>query len=168
MSENYYRTGQAAKQLEASSYQIRRLCECGLIDAELTSDKQWRVPASEVMRLKREGVPPIPQLFHEAPEFTPTTVQRERNGHPPEPEDPTDEEPGDLYGSPSEEVIRSAEEVTITENLLKKRKLERDFEEVEDLFREREQRSELNWPPNEHERLSYKPSSVAATGRASG
>lgn len=119
-SENYYRTGQAAKQLDASSYQIRRLCECGLIDAELTSGKQWRIPASEVIRLKREGVPPIPQLLPEPAESMPTPVQREGNGHLPEPEDPEDEEPGDLYVSPSEEIIRSAEEVTITENLIKK------------------------------------------------
>jgi hypothetical protein len=145
MSENYYRTGQAAKQLDASSYQIRRLCECGLIDAELTSGKQWRIPASEVVRLRREGVPPVPQLLREPAESTATPVQRERNGQSPEPEDPEDEEPADLHGSPSEEVVRSAEEVTITENLLKKRKLERDFEEVEDFFRERaqKQRAEL-------------------------
>ncbi len=140
MSDNYYRTGQAAKQLEVSSYQIRRLCECGLIDAELTSGKQWRIPASEVIRLKREGVPPIPQLLQEPMESVPIPIPYQPNGHAVRPEDPEDDDPEDLYGPPSEDVVRSAEDVTITENLLKKRKLERDFEEVEDFFREREQK----------------------------
>ena len=59
MPETCYRTGQAAKLLSRSSYEIRRLCEAGLIDADY-SGKQWRIPAAEVERLRKDGVPEIP------------------------------------------------------------------------------------------------------------
>src|SRR5689334_14789488 len=60
MAEGYYRTGQVAEILGISSNDVRRLCEAGLIEADYTG-KQWRIPVSEVERLKRDGVPPIPK-----------------------------------------------------------------------------------------------------------
>ncbi|HEY0944256.1 MAG TPA: helix-turn-helix domain-containing protein, partial [Opitutaceae bacterium] len=62
MDKATYRTGQAAHILNVSSHQIRRLCEVRMIHAELTAGNRWRIPASEVDRLKRDGVPPIPRL----------------------------------------------------------------------------------------------------------
>jgi hypothetical protein len=59
MPEAYYRTGAAAKALGLSSYQVRRLAEAELIDAEFTGN-QWRVPAFEIDRLLKEGIPDIP------------------------------------------------------------------------------------------------------------
>jgi excisionase family DNA binding protein len=59
MPEAYYRTGAAAKALGLSSYQVRRLAEAELIDAEFTGN-QWRIPASEIDRLLKEGIPDIP------------------------------------------------------------------------------------------------------------
>jgi excisionase family DNA binding protein len=56
-----YRVGQTAKDLGVSSYRIRRLCETGLIEADF-SGKQWQIPATEVERLKREGVPSAPKI----------------------------------------------------------------------------------------------------------
>ena len=56
-----YRLGQVGKDLGVSSYRIRRLCETGQIDAEF-SGKQWQIPAAEVERLKRDGVPPTPKI----------------------------------------------------------------------------------------------------------
>jgi excisionase family DNA binding protein len=47
MPETYYRTGAAAQALGLSSYQVRRLAEAELIDAEFTGN-QWRIPASEI------------------------------------------------------------------------------------------------------------------------
>ena len=146
MSEDYYRTGQAAKELDVSSYHVRRLCECGLIDAELTSGRQWRIPLSEVTRLKKEGMPPIPQAIKKSPrsaealesELVPSSdshdLQRTGSGQPQR-----------LYNPPSADLIQSAEQVSITENRVRKRRLEREFEEVEDFFRDRErnQRAEL-------------------------
>jgi len=61
MPESYYRTGQAAKQPGVSSYHIRRLCEAGEIAAEITNGQQWKIPAGEIARLKKEVVPPVPQ-----------------------------------------------------------------------------------------------------------
>ena len=48
--------------------------------------------------------------------------------------------PEGLYAEPSDDVITAAEEVKIVENRLKRRRLEREEEEVEDWFRERQQR----------------------------
>ena len=131
MHETYFRTGQAAKQLGVSSYHIRRLCETGTIYAEITDGQQWKIPAAEIARLKKEGVPPIPQDLEDLEDDEP------------EEESPPDHYPAvpeGLYAEPSDEVITAAEEVKIVENRLKRRRLEREEEEVEDWFRERQQR----------------------------
>ena len=51
-------------------------------------------------------------------------------------------EPQDLHPQTSPEVTATSEAVTITENLLRKRKVEREAEETEDWFRERAQRQQ--------------------------
>jgi excisionase family DNA binding protein len=121
----YLRTGQAAKELGVSSHHIRRLCESGEIAAELTRGQQWRIPISEIARLKKQGVPPIPADLQPEPE---------------EEEPPPPEVPPDLYAEPSQEVIQAAEQVKIVESQVRKRRLEREAEEVEDWFRERQER----------------------------
>jgi excisionase family DNA binding protein len=126
MPESYYRTGQAAKQLGVSSYLLRRLCEEGEITAEITDGQQWRIPGFEIARLRREGIPDVPVESDEA--------------------DPshTDSDPGELseglLAAPSEELIEAAEAVKIVESRLKKRRIEKDAEEVEDWFRDRDRR----------------------------
>ena len=100
MHETYYRTGQAAKQLGVSSYHIRRLCETGTIDAEITDGQQWKIPAAEIARLKKEGVPPIPQDLEDLEDDEP------------EEESPPDHYPAvpeGLYAEPSEDVITAAQ-----------------------------------------------------------
>ena len=57
----FYSTGEAAQLLQTSQDTIRRLCESGAIRAELTPGGQWRLPQSEVTRLKKEGLPPLPR-----------------------------------------------------------------------------------------------------------
>jgi excisionase family DNA binding protein len=135
MHETYYRTGQAAKQLGVSSYHIRRLCETGTIDAEITDGQQWKVPAAEIARLKKEGVPTIPQDLEDLEDDNP-------DDNPDDEPAPTccARVPEGLYAEPSDDVIAAAEEVKIVENRLKRRRLEREEEEVEDWFRERQQR----------------------------
>ena len=128
----YFRSGTTAKQLGISSYQLRRLCEAGLIDAEITSGGQWRIPATEVDRLKREGIPPMPQ----------TLPEDEENGSAHRAHHRQAAEPQDLHPQTSPEVTATSEAVTITENLLRKRKVEREAEETEDWFRERAQRQQ--------------------------
>src|SRR5438876_9733700 len=61
MQPLYYSTGQAARQLGTTLAAIRVLCENRVVAAETTPGGQWRVPASEVERLKRNGLPPIPR-----------------------------------------------------------------------------------------------------------
>ncbi len=131
MPESFYRSGQAAKQLGVSSYHIRRLCEVGEITAEITAGQQWRIPASEIARLRREGIPDVPVESEDGEDDPTRTSYRET--------DP-DEPPEGLLAAPSEELIEAAEEVKIVESRLKKRRIEKDAEEVEDWFRDRNRR----------------------------
>ena len=63
MVDGFYRIGQASKQLNVSSYHLRRLCQAGVIDAELTSGNQWRIAISTSAELRerfvRPGFPPM-------------------------------------------------------------------------------------------------------------
>ena len=61
MQRLFYSTGQVARQLGTTPAAIRLLCENRLIAAETSPGGQWRVPASEVERLKRDGLPAIPR-----------------------------------------------------------------------------------------------------------
>jgi len=132
MPESYYRTGQVAKQLGVSSYHVRRLCEAGEIAAEITNGQQWKIPASEVARLRREGLPEIPlELKDEDAQFRDTPDARTR---------PPNDVPEGLLAAPSAEVIGAAEEVKVAESRLQKRRIEKEAEEVEDWFRDRERR----------------------------
>jgi len=129
--ESFYRSGQAAKQLGVSSYHIRRLCEVGEITAEITAGQQWRISASEIARLRKEGIPDVPVESEDGEDDATRASYRET--------DP-DEPPDGLLAPPSEELIEAAEEVRIVESRLKKRRVEKDAEEVEDWFRDRNRR----------------------------
>lgn len=131
MAETYYRTGQAAKLLGVSSYHVRRLCESGIIEAELTSGQQWQVSSAEVNRLKREGVPPVPAMIRDEDDDS-NTGQAE-----------TDVETDDDYPEPSlpsGRVSEAADDVRVAASRLQRRRLERESEEVEDWFRDRDRR----------------------------
>jgi hypothetical protein len=54
-------TGQVARQLGTTLAAVRVVCENRVIAAETSPGGHWRVSASEVERLKRAGVPPIPR-----------------------------------------------------------------------------------------------------------
>ena len=123
MKESYYRTGQAAKLLGGSSYHVRRLCEAGEIESEISAGQQWKIPLAEVARLKREGVPPVP-----------VEVEDEPIEHDEEPEEEFEKSP---------RGIEAADDVRITASRLEKRRLERESEEVEDWFRERQRKEAL-------------------------
>ena len=127
MPEGYYRTGAAAKELNISTYHLRKLAESGSIEADYTG-RQWRFPESEINRLKREGIPPIPTTA-EPEHHNPQPAGRNTNGH--RSEELAEEDP---------EVVESAAAVKVKENRVKNRKLDRDLEETEDWFRERDER----------------------------
>src|ERR1017187_6424397 len=128
MQALFYSTGQVARQLGTTLATVRVLCENGAIASETTPGGHWRVPASEVERLKRDGLPPIPRPLptESAPPASNGTAGR--HGHPA------------LLAEPSDEVASAADLVAITRSMLEKRKIDRELEENEDWFRDRQGR----------------------------
>src|ERR1035437_507199 len=61
MEPLFYSTGQVARQLGTTLATIRILCENRVLASETTPGGHGRVPASEVDRLHRDGLPPIPR-----------------------------------------------------------------------------------------------------------
>src|ERR1017187_8785696 len=72
MEPLFYSTGQVARQLGTTLATIRILCENRVIAAETTPGGHWRVPTSEVERLKRDGLPPIRSIRASLPCWTET------------------------------------------------------------------------------------------------
>jgi len=129
--ESSYRTGQLARVLGVSSYQIRRLAEAGLIEAEY-SGKQWRIPARELERLQKEGVPEIPAN-------TGAT-----QSPPPRPKSTSASPAPGLVAAPSDDVVAAheqaditAQQVEIRRNRLERLKMKREMYQVGDYFRKR-------------------------------
>jgi hypothetical protein len=143
MQHLFYSTGQVARQLGTTLAAIRVLCENRMIAAETTPGGHLRVPASEVERLKRDGMPPIPRPLptENAPPARNGTDGR--HGHP------------ELLAEPSDEVVSAADQVAITRSMLEKRKIDRDLEETEDWFRDR-QRQQAAAEAVEHQRTEAK------------
>ncbi len=128
MESGFYSTGQVARQLGVSPAQVRSLCENGVVAAETTPGGQWRVPAYEVERLKRDGFPPIPRPM-------PIESGPAPNGRPAR----KDQEPP---AGPSAEVVSAQDQVAITRSALEKRRIDREIEEAEDWFRKRQRQQE--------------------------
>ena len=128
MEPLFYSTGQAARELGTSLALIRILCENRAIAAETTPGGHWRLPAAVVERLKRDGLPQIPRPLptESAPPARNGTA--DRDGHT------------QHLAEPSDEVVSAADQVDITRSMLEKRKIERELEENEDWFRERQGR----------------------------
>jgi excisionase family DNA binding protein len=120
----YFTTGQAAHQLAVSQAQIRALCEAGAVESESTPGGQFRIPASEVERLKRAGLPTVPRPLPQEGAPAPRNGHA-RRGHP------------ELLADPSEEAVTAAEDVLVTQKLLKKRQIELELAEVDDQFHKR-------------------------------
>jgi excisionase family DNA binding protein len=95
MEPLFYSTGQVARQLGTTLAAVRTLCENRVIAAETTPGGHWRVPASEVERLQRDGLPPIPRPLptENAPPASNGTTSR--HGQP------------ELLAGPSDEVALS-------------------------------------------------------------
>ncbi len=126
MQHLFYSTGQVARQLGTTLAAVRILCENRVIAAETTPGGQLRVPASEVERLKRDGLPPIPRPL---PIGTAPSARNGTSGHHGFPEPAAE---------PSYEVASAADEVAITRSTLERRRIDREIEENEDWFRERQ------------------------------
>ncbi len=126
MERLYYSTGQVARQLGVTLPTVRTLCENHVIVAQTTPGGQWRVPAAEVERLKRDGLPPIPRRLPREPGLEIT-------------DEPFDHTPYSKFlPQSSEQVAAAADQVAITKCTLERRRFEREIEETEDWFRDRE------------------------------
>lgn len=121
MERLFYSTGQVASQLGVSWSTVRLLCENGVIKAETTPGGQWRIPESEFERLKRDGLPMVPRPL-------PIEAVPEENPEP--------------VAALSGEVISAQDCVAIARSTLEKRKIDREIEENEDWFRERQRQRE--------------------------
>ena len=128
MPSLFYSTGQVARQLGTTLAAIRLLCEKRLIAAETSPGGHWRVPAAEVERLKRDGLPPIPRPLPNP------------SARPPENEISNGHGYAEFVEEPSDEVALAADQVAIAKSTLERRRIERDMEENEDWFRDRERR----------------------------
>lgn len=115
-----YRVGQAGKDLGLSSYRIRRLCETGLIDADF-SGKQWQIPAAEIERLKRYGVPSAPKIVDDSEDAEPTRT-------------PNAKAATAILADPSPEMIAAAEEADMSGQQLTVAKNKSDFVEAAHRF----------------------------------
>ena len=59
-SKRWFETAEVAKELGVKPATIRGRCSAGLIAAEKWG-KEWKIPAVEMERLKRDGLPPLPK-----------------------------------------------------------------------------------------------------------
>lgn len=124
----YYRTGQAAKALGVSDHHVRRLCESGLIEAELTERNHWRIPTSEIERLTEHGVPELPARTSERSHSIELAAM---------PTSPITVDAGSL----EDPAIRKARStLVITRTRLEQRKVQLETEQLNDAFRERTRR----------------------------
>ena len=103
----YVRVGQVAEALGRSAYQIRKLCDSGVI-ASIVIEGQRQIPLAELQRVLKDGTPLIPRIIDDQQlrrrnrTHRPKRV-RTRNHH-------------QLRIPPSDAVVWSDEEVEITEN----------------------------------------------------
>lgn len=126
MQPLFYSTGQVARQLGTTLAAIRILCENRVIASETTPGGHLRVPASEVERLKRDGLPPIPRPLPTGSAPSAGKAVAGSRGS------------SEYRAEPSDEVESAAEMVAITRSVLEKRKIDREIEETEDWFRDRQ------------------------------
>jgi excisionase family DNA binding protein len=122
-----FSTGQAARALRIPQSYLRALCQAGLIAARSTDGGHWRIPKAEVDRLRREGIPELPDLEPEPePEAPPAVPAPNPKPHPA------------LLAEPSKETVAAADQVVRLENEVKALHLKRAKEEASDWFRERQ------------------------------
>jgi len=135
--QGFCRTGQVAQALGLSAHQVRRLCETGLVDAELGSGGQWRITASEVGRLQRDGVPLIPSAVDDSEPDGGKFETKSRAMINVSPRH-------DLLGPSSQRLIESDDEVHIARNYLERPKIAKATELETDWFPERKRQREEN------------------------
>lgn len=118
-----------AEVLKTTKHVIRRLWRAGLLQGSLTETGRLNVPGSEIARLLKEGIPPLPKEMEPRGEEEPDAFGMESQFSPAD---------DDLSDGTSNTVRCSFDELTIGKNHLQQRRLELDLEDVEDCFRARD------------------------------
>ena len=114
MEPLFYSTGQVARQLGTTLAAIRTLCENRVIAAETMPQTRW--PAADSAPLANRECS--------------TGKERGASRH----------SPSESPAEPSYEVVSAADQVAITRSVLEKQKIDREIEENEDWFRDRQRR----------------------------
>jgi len=125
-----YTTGRAARAIGVSQSILRALCQAGLVAARSSPGGHWRIAKTEVLRLRRDGVPDLPTSSLEEPEAAPSALAA------PSTPAPAPRHPG-LLADPSPETVAAADEVVRLENEVKSITLKRARTEGLDWFRAR-------------------------------
>jgi hypothetical protein len=126
--EKALRLGQAAAELGTSRYGLMRLCQLAMVEAERTPGGHWRIPCSEIERLKAEGLPTVPALMSAEEAEDPRSRR------------PSSDPPDGLYRDASLGLAESAESVLIAEHAVRRRQLDLERVKVEDEFAARAER----------------------------
>lgn len=130
MATKTFTPAQAGVILGTSSYKVRRLCEAGLIDADLTGTGRWKIPSSEVTRCQRDGIPEIPPPETADPDRNTEDHEESQNSAAPKP---------GQHGPPSKKVIKSQERVVKLENKVREKGLRKEIRELDRAQQEEEQ-----------------------------
>ncbi|HEV2388839.1 MAG TPA: hypothetical protein VGS20_16470 [Candidatus Acidoferrales bacterium] len=115
--------------MKVSQTDLRTLCQAGLIAARATTGGDWRIPNSEVQRLRKDGLPELPSPVLEGSETQGQAAPGERGRPHPA-----------LLSAPSQEAIAAADDVVRLENEVHAIDLKRAKEESLDWFRDRRSR----------------------------
>ena len=139
----FVRVGQVAKAIGLSEYQVRKLCDTGLIESVFIQG-QRSVPLAELHRLEKEGPPLIPRELGAVDRQSqvrrrPDVARhvRHRNGRklPPRTRPLADSDEQRIISE--NQVVITANQAVISRNKAEKRKADRELEEAEDWFRQR-------------------------------
>jgi len=140
----YYSTGKAGRELGASQDTVRALCNSGVIRAVPTNGRQWRIPAREVERLKREGLPPVPRpMPGDGPVTRNASARLRMNGY-----QDGDADPHRAAGR-ERDVIQAYAGAARKHAMIEEREADWRLMELEDRFRARE--NEVQTRQRKHE-----------------
>ena len=134
MAEGTFSTGQAALALGISSYKVRTLCAAGAIDGELTGTGRWRIPARELRRLQKHGIPEVPREPADSSDVKADDEEAPQsvNGTGPAPKPA-------LYGPPSKGLVASREKVVRLRNKAEAQDLQRQIHQADRADHEEQQ-----------------------------
>ncbi len=130
MREMFFSTGQVARELRVTQARILALCQNRLIAAEITDGGHFRIPKSELDRLKQSGLPAAPRAMPNSAAAEPNA--RSRRGDSPRRSDLRVQQ----FGQEEE----TTEQLEALEREVQAIGLRRQKEEALDWFRQREER----------------------------